>query len=237
VIVAAREPSLPPSSRILPQQPVSTSHSTPFRPCGYSAARPPLPAGPAVALGRGDLTPGERRACSPGEFTAALLRRRRGLRPAVPNHPAAQARTSSTTITAPTLVPQGSGPRVHRPRPSDCAARRGCVLINGCVPINSAASPRTSRARRRAASRNGGPLPPFTRIDARMIQDWAPSRADWRTRGRGCLPRLDRRATARLYLRTASMRAFPHMSRRRLLGLAATAAAMPSLRPLPLRPR
>jgi hypothetical protein len=95
-------------------------------------------------------------------------------RPAVPNHPAARARTSSTTITAPTLVPQGPVPRVHRPplrslRPPQLRPRGGLR-----------ASPRTSRTPRRAASRNGGPLPPFTRIDARMIQNWAPSRADWR---------------------------------------------------------
>ena len=78
IFAVARKPSLPPSSRVLPQQPVSTSYSTPFRPCDYSAARPPLPAVPAVALGRGGL------AFETAEPIPAssrpLLRRRRGRR-------------------------------------------------------------------------------------------------------------------------------------------------------------
>jgi hypothetical protein len=172
------------------------------------------------------LYPGDRRARSPGEFTAALLRRRRGGGGPEP--------------------PGGPGDdQQHDDNGPDPRTTRGLSLEFIVRPLRSLrppqlrprgglrASPRTSRTRRRAASRNGGPLPPFTRIGARMIQDSALSRADSRRRGRGCLPRLDRPATARLYLRTESMRAFPHMSRRRLLGLAATAAAMPRLRPLP----
>jgi hypothetical protein len=59
---------------------------------------------------------GDRRAHSPGEFTAASFASApRGGGPVGPNQPAAAARTSSTTITAPTLVPQGPVHRVHRP--------------------------------------------------------------------------------------------------------------------------
>jgi hypothetical protein len=52
--------------------------------------------------------------------------------------------------------------------------------------------------------------------------------------GRKCmmLTRLDGPATTPAYVRMVSMKAFPHMSRRRLLGLAATASAMPLLGPL-----
>jgi hypothetical protein len=77
----------------------------------------PLVRRPRCSRGRswGDRTLETAEAHSPGEFTAALLRRRCGRRAAIPNRPAAQARTSSATIAATPLIPQGPVPRVHRP--------------------------------------------------------------------------------------------------------------------------
>jgi hypothetical protein len=70
---------------------------------------------------------GDRRACSPGEFTAASLRRRRGRRRAVPNHPAAPGEDQQHDD-------NGHDPRTTRGlslefivRPSDRSARRSFV--------------------------------------------------------------------------------------------------------------
>jgi hypothetical protein len=117
------------------------TRSTPFRPCGDSAADLPLLAAPAVAPGGTVPRRGRRtihRARSPPHHS----RRRRGRR----SSRRARARTSSTTIPATTLVPQGPSPGFIAPPIARPAAP---------FPVVAAASRRTSRTRRGEASGEG----------------------------------------------------------------------------------
>jgi hypothetical protein len=90
-----------------------TRYSVP--PMRLRRRRPPLPAVPAIALGRRDLTLEIAEPIHPASSSPRYCVGAAGGGPAVPNQPAAQARTSSTTIMASTALPQGSGPRGHRP--------------------------------------------------------------------------------------------------------------------------
>jgi hypothetical protein len=141
---------------------------------------------------------GDRRAHSPGAFTAALLRRRRGRRAGGPEPAGGPGEDQQHDDNGHEPPTTRAWPRVHRPRlpiappatdPPPSMASAPSIVRLRCVHLGRAPG---------AASGNGGPLPPFTRIPARMIQDWALSRADWWRRGRGCPPRLDGPATARL---------------------------------------
>jgi hypothetical protein len=81
--------------------------------------------------------------------------------PAVPNQPAAQARTSSTTIMASTALPQGSGPRGHRP-PLRSLRRVHLGRATGEASGGCAAASATARSRSEGcgrSSRDGGPPP------------------------------------------------------------------------------
>ena len=75
-----------------------------------------------------------------------ILRRRRGRRAGGPAPAGGQARTSSTTITATTPLPQGPVRRVHRP------PLRSLRPPRLRPPRRPAASPRTFRTRRGEAS-------------------------------------------------------------------------------------
>jgi len=123
---------------------------------------------------------GDRRAHSPGEFTAALLRRRRGRRAGGPEPAGGPGEDQQHDDNGHDPRNTRAWPRVHRP-PSDRSARRGFVPLAGCsfaAHISDAprggerkCARRLAPGRRGAGStRNSGPLPPFTRIPARSLR-------------------------------------------------------------------
>jgi hypothetical protein len=170
---------------------------------------------------------GDRRAHSPGEFTAALLRRRRGRRAGGPEPAGGPGEDQQHDDI-------GHDPRTTRGlslefivRPSERSAGRGFVPLVGCgfcrVPLGRAARRRargcaaarrrratgasaTARSRSEGARRRPGTAayslrsPGYGRDPPpEMIRDWGTDRG--RLVGaqvRGCPPRLDGPATARL---------------------------------------